>query len=226
MKAFIILLLVVCYVVALPNREARKLRPVKCPGCSDDDELPEDECDCDITCHDPCDDCEEPRFYNKTTTPVINQEVMEHTILECAPGSYFQRIEYIGCYEWPTTCTGVLVLNDEDVEDVYTGVRIEGKEEKRHTLDAKRYKAVVSFDNGNAIQTETAKIERHEKCSGDILRSNSNYDAIDRLTGCCGVGVNQIQAKSFQLNIYGECCSECYLVQSSISYDRVVKNNR
>ena len=65
MKLLLILLLVVCYVMALPNREERKLPQVDCPSCSrddpdgDDDDWhstdDDDECGCDIDCEDPCD---------------------------------------------------------------------------------------------------------------------------------------------------------------------------
>lgn len=86
------------------------------------------------------------------STPVLDQLVTDHTILECAPGSYFQRVEFDGTYTWGTTCTGVLTGRDEDVEGVYVGVRVDknGKE-TRHDLNAEWYRWVTNFVNGKNI---------------------------------------------------------------------------
>ena len=82
---------------------------------------------------------------------------------------------------------------------------------------------MFKFTLGNSKKYVNAKLEDCE-CEGDILKSIASYEAAgDPLSGCCAEGVNHRQANAYQLIIYGKCCSECYLVQSSHSWKHPVK---
>ena len=85
---------------------------------------------------------------------------------------------------------------------------------------------LIKFILGGSINYESAELNDC-KCEGGLLKSVSVWDAVpDPLTGCCGPdGVNHQQATSYKLQIFNsECCSECFLVQASISYKKPIKN--
>ena len=72
---------------------------------------------------------------------MLTQEVEDRTILVCTRGSYFDRIEYDGRYEWNTTCTGIISGEDGPNPAIFNAIKVE-KDGSEHVkqLDAKSYR--------------------------------------------------------------------------------------
>ena len=86
-------------------------------------------------------------------TPVRVQEVADRTVLVCTKRSYFDRIEYDGCYKLNRTCTGLVTANEGPTPDLYKGI-IEGKngeEDSVQDLNAEYYSWITNSNYGDII---------------------------------------------------------------------------
>jgi len=181
----------------------------------------------------PCWNCEYPCKLGKPpvthcshlSSPVKRQVVNDNTVLVCADGSFFKRLEFKGCYELNTSCNLIEAGYKGPVENVYTGYLTNDRKEVGIKLRTDNYYSYISILNGNIAWYEKAKIENYEPCEKkDILVAQSLWTADNPLTGCCDEGVNHLQATFYQVNIYGPHCSECYLVQAAITLPKKVHN--
>ena len=136
------------------------------------------------------------------------------------------------------------MTDEKHTPNIYKGIKLNPDKsvKSEETLNAEWIQTIASLNNGeldtkslhmelkcnfinagNSIRTEDARLKNRE-CQGDRLRSSANWRADDPLTGCCNKGVNHVEATAYQLNIWGKCCSECFLVQAAQSWNRQVKN--
>jgi len=206
----------------------KSIRSISLRGEDDHDKKPDkhdkfEPCwDCKYPCE--CDDVPVKHACH-ASSPVKRQQVVDNTVLWCADGSYFKRLEFKGCYQLNTSCNLIEAGREGRVDNVYTAYKTDDPKEVGKKLRTRNYYQYRSHLNGNVQWYEQARLSNWKDCNEkDILVAFSSWITPNPLTGCCDEGVNHLQATFYQVDIFGPHCSQCYLVQASITYGHKVNN--